>query len=63
VCASSDAEQLAEICDRVLVFARGRICREMTRPELTKDGIAEACYASINLSGGAEHYRPEARAG
>jgi ribose transport system ATP-binding protein len=63
VCASSDAEQLAEICDRVLVFARGRICREMTGPELTKDGIAEACYASINLSGGAEHYRPEARAG
>jgi ribose transport system ATP-binding protein len=63
VCASSDAEQLAEICDRVLVFARGRICREMTGPDLTKDGIAEACYASINLSGGAEHYRPEAGAG
>jgi len=62
VCASTDAEQLAEICDRVLVFARGRICREMSGPELTKDGIAEACYASINLSGGAEHYRPEALA-
>ena len=30
VCASSDAEQLAEICDRVLVFARGRICAEIT---------------------------------
>ena len=62
VCASSDAEQLAEICDRVLVFARGRICREITGAELTKDGIAEACYASINLSGGAEHYRPAALA-
>jgi ribose transport system ATP-binding protein len=60
VCASSDAEQLAEICDRVLVFARGRICREMTGTELSKDGIAEACYASINLSGGTEHYRPRA---
>lgn len=56
VCASSDAEQLAEICDRVLVFARGRICREVAGAELTKDGIAEACYASIGLSGSAEHY-------
>ena len=62
VCASSDAEQFAEICDRVLVFARGRICREIAGAELTKDGIAEACYASIKLSGGDEPYRPEARA-
>ena len=31
VCASSDTEQLAEICDRVLVFARGRICRGNNR--------------------------------
>jgi ribose transport system ATP-binding protein len=62
VCASSDAEQLAEICDRVLVFARGRICREITGAELTKDGIAEACYASIDLSAGAEHYHPTALA-
>jgi ribose transport system ATP-binding protein len=45
------------------VFARGRICREMTGPELTKDGIAEACYASINLTGGTEHYGTAARAG
>jgi ribose transport system ATP-binding protein len=51
VCASSDTEQLAEICDRVLVFARGQICREITGIELTKDGIAEACYASIDLAG------------
>ena len=50
VCASSDVEQLAEICDRVLVFARGQICREITGPELTKDGIAEACYASLDAS-------------
>ena len=60
--ASSDAEQLAEICDRVLVFARGRICREIIGAELTKDGIAEACYASIKLSGGAEHYQAAAPA-
>jgi ribose transport system ATP-binding protein len=57
VCASSDAEQLAEISDRVLVFARGRICREITGAELTKDGIAEACYASIELSSGVAPHR------
>jgi ribose transport system ATP-binding protein len=50
VCASSDAEQLAEICDRVLVFAKGKICREITGVELTKDGVAEACYASLDAS-------------
>jgi len=51
LCASSDAEQLAEICDRVLIFARGRILTEIAGAELTKDGIAEACYASIDLAG------------
>ena len=51
VCASSDAEQLAEICDRVLIFARGRIVQELTGADLTKAGIAAACYASVS----AEH--------
>ncbi len=51
LCASSDAEQLAEISDRVLVFARGRIVTEISGADLTKDGIAEACYASIDLAG------------
>ncbi|WP_422372505.1 sugar ABC transporter ATP-binding protein [Hoeflea sp.] len=46
MCASSEAEQLAEICDRVLVFARGRICDEITGERLTKEGISEACYVS-----------------
>ena len=51
ICASSDAEQLADICDRVLVFAKGQVCREITGAELTKDGITEACYASLDPSG------------
>jgi ribose transport system ATP-binding protein len=51
VCASSDAEQLADICDRVLVFAKGRICEEIPGGELSKERIAEACYASLTLSG------------
>lgn len=46
ICASSEAEQLAEICDRVLVFAKGRICNEISGDRLTKDEISEACYAS-----------------
>lgn len=50
ICASSEAEQLAEICDRVLVFARGRICNELAGERLTKDGISEACYVSAGTS-------------
>ncbi|MCU0789903.1 MAG: sugar ABC transporter ATP-binding protein [Nitratireductor sp.] len=51
ICASSDAEQLADICDRVLVFARGRICSELVGGQVTKESIVEACYASISLGG------------
>lgn len=51
VCASSDAEQLARICDRVLVFARGRVVRELTGAQVSKDHITQACYASLDNSG------------
>jgi ribose transport system ATP-binding protein len=50
ICASSEAEQLAEICDRVLVFAKGRICDEISGERLTKDEISEACYASAGAA-------------
>lgn len=50
LCASSDAEQLARICDRVLVFARGRIVRELTGAQVTKDHITQACYSSLDQS-------------
>ena len=53
VCASSDAEQLAEICDRVLVFARGRIVAELSGAAVAKDAIAEACYATAPLAAAA----------
>jgi ribose transport system ATP-binding protein len=46
LCASSDHEQLAEICDRVLIFTRGRVVASLTGASLTKDGIADACYAN-----------------
>ncbi|HWK68975.1 MAG TPA: sugar ABC transporter ATP-binding protein [Rhizobiaceae bacterium] len=48
ICASSDAEQLADICDRVLIFARGAICKELVGQGISKDTIAEACYASLD---------------
>ncbi len=47
LCASSDYEQLAAICDRVLVFSRGRVIGELTGDDVNKDTIAEHCYRSV----------------
>ena len=46
VCASSDYEQLATICDRVLIFHDGQIMSTLVGDEITKDRIAEQCYMS-----------------
>lgn len=45
LCASSDHEQLALICDRVLVFRQGRIVAELTGNRVTKEVISEQSYA------------------
>lgn len=42
VCASDDHEQLADICDRVLVFTAGRISRELVGNDVTKERISRA---------------------
>ena len=42
--ASSDWEQLADICDRVLIFGTGFIRAELTGTEVNKRAIGEACY-------------------
>jgi len=47
--ASSDNEQLAAICDRVLVLARGSISSEIKGDEVTKERIAEQVYNSVTL--------------
>ncbi|MCG8561555.1 MAG: hypothetical protein MI824_17280, partial [Hyphomicrobiales bacterium] len=47
VCASSDYEQLATICDRVLIFSRGRVIGELAGEQVDKDSIAEQCYRSV----------------
>jgi ribose transport system ATP-binding protein len=47
LCASSDYEQLASLCDRVIVFGRGRIWRELVGADVTKERIIEQSYAAM----------------
>ena len=42
LCASSDYEQLAAICSRVLIFSDGRVVATLRGAEITKEAIAEA---------------------
>lgn len=44
LCASTDYEQLAQICDRVIVFSRGLAVAELSGAGLTKDAISRACF-------------------
>ena len=46
ICASSDYEQLATICDRVGVIARGRLVGFLTGSDVTKERIADYCLRS-----------------
>jgi ribose transport system ATP-binding protein len=50
ICASNDYEQLAMICDRVVVLAHGRVVRELTGAEVTKETITEQCLLSVILT-------------
>jgi ribose transport system ATP-binding protein len=43
LCASSDYEELATLCSRVLIFSHGRIVEELVGAQLTKDAIAHRC--------------------
>jgi ribose transport system ATP-binding protein len=47
LCASSDYEQLSLLCDRVIIFGRGRIWRELVGGDVTKERIIEQCYAAM----------------
>ncbi|NYD24731.1 ATP-binding cassette domain-containing protein [Kineococcus aurantiacus] len=46
VLASSDYEQLATVCDRVLVLARGRVVAELSGPELDPATISDRVLSS-----------------
>jgi ribose transport system ATP-binding protein len=52
ICASSDHEQLAAICDRVVVLARGRAVATISGAAISKAAIAELCYNSLDESDG-----------
>lgn len=47
LCASSDPEQLTDVCDRVLVLARGRVVAELTGEAVNKDTIVGHCYDKV----------------
>lgn len=50
VCASSDYEQLAELCDRVGIIVRGRLIGFLTGDALTKAAIADRCHGRTDSS-------------
>jgi len=55
LCASSDHEQLAALCDRVIVFVRGRAAANLEGDAISKSAIAELCYiASADRPGSPE---------
>jgi ribose transport system ATP-binding protein len=46
VIASSDYEDFANLCDRVVVLSRGKVVAELTGEQLTDDHIVECCLMS-----------------
>ena len=48
IVASTDAEQLAQICQRVLVFSKGRIAKELTGEHITKDNITKETLSAVS---------------
>ena len=51
---SSDAMELAGLCDRVLVFSRGRVIRELGGSEITEESIVSSFLRSKELAAGAK---------
>ncbi len=47
LCASSDYEQLAAICSRVLIFAGGRVVATLEGSDISKEAIAERSLAGV----------------
>lgn len=44
LCASTDNEQLEQICDRIIVFSRGRPVIELKGSDISRKSITEACF-------------------
>jgi len=49
VVASADARELAGLCDRVLIFSRGKVVKELVDSEVTERNITEAALTSTEL--------------
>jgi ribose transport system ATP-binding protein len=43
---STDFEELASVCDRVIVFSRGQVAVQLSRDALSVEAIARACLAA-----------------
>lgn len=43
--ASTEYDDLAHVCDRVLVFRDGQVSAQIDSEELSKERILEQCYA------------------
>jgi ribose transport system ATP-binding protein len=48
--ASTDYEQLEQICDRVLIFARGAVVAQLEGAAISKANIAEQCLRSTSIA-------------
>jgi ABC-type sugar transport system ATPase subunit len=48
--ASTDLLELVDLCDRVLVFRRGRLVDEVTRPQLSERALSVAMNADFILT-------------
>jgi len=46
ILASSDFEQLESLCDRILVFNKGKIDAELIGDQINKNQIAESCFGA-----------------
>jgi len=47
VIASSEYEDLANVCNRVIVMRRGRVVTELSGDDLNSERILERCYATM----------------
>jgi hypothetical protein len=52
IVASAEHEDLANICNRVLIFAEGKVVAELTGRELTPEKIVELSYLGTRKGGG-----------
>jgi ribose transport system ATP-binding protein len=52
---SSDAMELAGLCDRVLVFSRGRIIRELAGSDISEESIVSSFLRSKELAAGSKN--------